>query len=211
MNKHDEQASPLDPDQAPVSPALQAALTQARWHLLALLAALTLFAAAESWLLLTDMALARVFALLAGLIAGLALAQLVHEWGHYLGARLSGATVPMKPEPALLAYDFDFQANSPRQFLWMSVGGSLGNIVAILLVCWLIPLDYPHRVAMLAATVGAAVFVAVLEWPIINHARRHQDPMGALVHQFGDGLAPVFRRSISAGVLAAVLLYWWLC
>lgn len=208
MATTDDDSAPLILDQAgqALSPAAKAALTQAKWHLLGLVGVVVLFASADAWVASSDLGIARVFAGIAAIVAAYGLAQLLHEWGHYLGARLSGARAPLKPTPALLAYDFDFQSNSPEQFLWMSVSGSIGNLLTIVLVWQSIPLDATHRIILLASTVGVAVFVAVLEWPVIAHAYKHRDPLAALSHGFAEGL-PVFRRAIIVGIGVGIASY----
>lgn len=189
------------------SPELQAAFTQAKWHILAFLGAVILFAVAESWLFISGLFVAGVFATLAAILSGFALAQLLHEWGHYAGARMAGADAPLKSEPALLAYDFDFKKNDNRQFLWMSYGGTIGNFLTIFLVWMLIPMDAPHRIALLATAIGMAGFVAYVEWPVINKVRNGEEPMVALAAVFGEG-APLFKRAAGVAVGVGLLAYW---
>ncbi|MEM8499832.1 MAG: hypothetical protein AAF542_17545 [Pseudomonadota bacterium] len=211
MGSTDNNDDPLDFEAAAKSmdPQLQAALTQGRWHLLGLLGIVILFAAADSWSTLTDLAVAEGFAVLAAILAGVGLAHLMHEWGHFLGARWSGANAPLKAEPALLAYDFDFKSNTNDHFLAMSYGGTLGNFLAIALIWWTIPMDEPHRIALLASAIAATGFVAKLEWPVILHARENKDPMAALIHGFGGGL-PTFRNALLVGGTVGLIAYWML-
>jgi len=190
-----------------VTPQMQAAFTQGKWHLLAFLGSVILFAAADSWVTVTSLGIAEGFAILAAIIAGYGIATLGHEWGHYLGAVLSGAKAPLKAEPAVLAYDFDIKNNSNEQFLAMSLGGTLGNIAVILLIWLTIPLDAPHRMALLASSIAAMAFVGTLEWPVIKHAKANKDPMAALVHGFGGGL-PTFRKAIIVAVVVGLLSFW---
>ena len=57
---------------------------------------------------------------------GYIVASVFHEWGHYLGARISGAqttrTLP-KNLTNLFRFSFDFGSNSATQFHSMSFGG----------------------------------------------------------------------------------------
>lgn len=190
-----------------ISPQTQAAVTQAKWHIPAFLGAVVLFAVGDTWVAVTSLGVASAFAVLAAIIGGYIIANLAHEWGHYLGARLAGAKAPLKSKPAVLAYDFDLENNSNDQFLAMSLGGTLGNIAAIVLIWVTIPLDEPHRMAFLAAAIGALAFVAPLEWPVMKHAREHKKPMEALKHGFGGGL-PTFQRAAIIGVVVALISYW---
>ncbi len=209
MDSTDNSDGPLDFEAAAkdIDPQLQAALTQGRWHGLGLLGVIILFAAADSWATLTDLGVARGFAVLAAVLAGIGFAHLMHEWGHFLGARWSGAKAPLKAEPTLLAYDFDFKSNTNEHFLAMSYGGTLGNFLAITLIALAIPMDEPHRVALLSSAIAAAGFVAKLEWPVILHARENKDPMAALMHGFGGGF-PVFRDAMLVGGAAGLIAYW---
>ena len=62
-----------------------------------------------------------------------ALAFLSHEWGHFSGARLSGAVSPvLKERKSFFMFNFKTAVNSRAQFLAMSLGGPVANW---LLVC----------------------------------------------------------------------------
>ena len=59
-------------------------------------------------------------------IAAYVAALPLHEWGHYLGARLTGARAPRTPlRTAWPLFNFDIAKNSDRQFLAMSIGGNV--------------------------------------------------------------------------------------
>ena len=60
-------------------------------------AALSLFAAADGWHDRSGGFLSGTVALIDGLLVGLGVAALIHEWGHFAGARLSGGTAPLRP------------------------------------------------------------------------------------------------------------------
>ena len=59
----------------------------ARTHALVFLAALSAFAAADSWSMLSGLGIAGLLCVITGALAGVTTATLVHEWFHYLGAR----------------------------------------------------------------------------------------------------------------------------
>jgi len=88
---------------------------------------------------------------LAGLSTGV-VAFLGHEWGHALGAKLSGATIyfadrMMSP----FLFFFDTAASTKSQFIAMSMGGYIASALAAVLALALLPRDH------LAGQVGLAV------------------------------------------------------
>jgi hypothetical protein len=178
---------------------------QAAWHLAAGFVAIGIWTALDSWRIVTGLPLATGLAVLGSVIAGLGLSHLFHEWGHFAGARLGGSISPVKGRPALLMFDFDYQRNSAEQFLASSVAGSAGNWLLVLVVALALPLDSASRAMLLATVSGAAVSVALLEWPVIAHAYRHRDPIAALTHGFGR--PGVFGRAIRGGIIAGFALW----
>ena len=89
---------------------------------------LAIFGGADSWARTTDLALAQFVVVFLGLVSGVVLAGLGHEWGHFVGARLSGGHAPTKPlQDFPQVFGFDFARNSSKAFIWLSVGGNAGN------------------------------------------------------------------------------------
>ena len=85
---------------------------------------------------------------------GLVLSHIIHEWCHFFGAVAGRATVTLKSRLHPLFFDFDFAANTRAQFLFLSFGGLLGNVLLLLLVA---PGDAPQSLMMtslLAAVAG---------------------------------------------------------
>ena len=62
-------------------------------------------------------ALALALACLGAVLFGVLLSHLFHEWGHYLGALLGGAPITLKPRPAPLFFDVDYERVTSREFL----------------------------------------------------------------------------------------------
>jgi hypothetical protein len=111
-----------------------------------------------------------------GVAAGLAVSYcgfLAHEWGHFLGAFWSGATV--RPSPSLLSFfllRFDTTKSNRRQFLAMSIGGFVATVLAILAIARLVPEGTVFgRTAILLAGAGAGL-TAVLEVPVFLRVLR---------------------------------------
>lgn len=178
---------------------------QAGWHLAAALTAFGIWAALDSWRLLTGLTIASVLSMVAGIAAGMGLSHQAHEWSHFLGARLFGAVSPVKERPAFLMYDYDFKRNTPEQFLAMSVAGSVGNWGLVLLVALTIPMDSAGRAMLLATTIAMGVYVAVLEFPAIRHALRERDPLAAMAAGFGRPAA--FTRATVAAVVTGLVAW----
>ena len=73
--------------------------------------------------------LAAVPAAVLGFIGAYVLCYVFHEWGHLIGARLSGAHMPLLPYRGALIGLFDPRTQSRKQFLWLSWGGVIGYLL----------------------------------------------------------------------------------
>ncbi len=167
-------------------------------HLFAAVSAFSVWAAADAWQAVTRLPAAGVLSVLAALPAGFVFATLVHEWGHFTGARVSGARYTVPARVGLYAFDYDFGANSVPQFLAMSWGGQAGGVVAVLLLVVALPLDTAGRCMVVASAVGSFFFAGMIEWPVIARVRRSGNPLGEL-SRIDRG---VIRRSAATGAVA---------
>lgn len=149
-------------------------------HALVLVAALSLFAAADSWSAISGLGLATLLCVITGALAGVTTATLVHEWFHYLGARYMRANFTVPARQGLFVFNWDFAGNTPRQFLIMSVAGNLGGVVAVLLLWNSVPADTLGRAALRGAAIASVIYAALIEWPVIRRARRSGDPLAEL-------------------------------
>ena len=149
----------------------------ATWHGAAAIAALTLFGAAHTWAAATGLPLAVGNAIAAAFLAGMVLAPLFHEWGHFAGARLSGAVSPVleKPYRLFFMFRFDMQANDTRQALWMSWGGQVGSWLLAAAILLLVPMDSFASAMLLATAVGQAFNASLFEIPVIMRTRAGAD------------------------------------
>ncbi len=145
----------------------------AAWHGAAAVAALTLFGAAHTWAAVSGLVLAAGTSIAAAFLAGMVLSPLFHEWGHFAGARLSGAVSPVleKPYKLFFMFRFDMQGNSTRQVLWMSWGGNIGSWLLPVGVLLLVPLDSFASAMLLATAVGQAFNASLFEVPVIFRTR----------------------------------------
>ena len=146
-------------------------------HGAAVVAVLTLFGAAHAWAANTDWLLASLVAPLAAFLAGMVLAPISHEWGHFAGARLSGAVSPVNAQPYrwFFIFNFDARTNSATQALWMSWGGQIGSWLAVLAVLLLVPMDSLVSAVLLATVLGQALNASVFEVPVMLRTRQSQD------------------------------------
>jgi len=170
-------------------------------HTLVLLLALAGFAAADSWSVITGLGIATLLSILTGALAGIAAANLVHEWFHYAGARYTGAAFNVPSRLGLFVYDWDFNANSSRQFLTMSVAGNIGGIVALILLWNAVPADNWGRAALRAGVCASVLFAALVEWPVMRRVRDGGDPLSELAKIPG-----ALKRNFTVTAVAGVLL-----
>ena len=149
------------------------------------LADLTLWGTATAWATTSGLVIAHVVALGNALFAGIIVSAIAHEWGHFAGARLAGAISPVMKKPARLyfMFEFDMQANTTDQFVWLGLGGILTNWLLALLLLVLVPLDTLAGPLLVAVAVAQAVNVSVFEVPVVLRARETGDHQQALDHQ----------------------------
>ncbi|MCY4344476.1 MAG: hypothetical protein OXE83_12980 [Gammaproteobacteria bacterium] len=136
-----------------------------------ILAGLALFGGAEAWAAASGLLLAQVVAVGNALVAGWVITNVLHEWGHYAGAKLARAAAPRVKPPGLsfFRYRFDLEGNSLAQFTAMSLGGNLAHWGVFAAAFLLLPMATatPAQSGFVAATFAFAVFASVIEWPII--------------------------------------------
>lgn len=174
-------------------------------HAVMLLGALTLWGAADAWAVATDWGLAWFVALANAVIAGHVVASTLHEWGHFAGARLSGSVSPVLKEPVryFFMFNFSFDENDRRQFLWMSWGGILVPWALVLLAPALLPIDNPSRAMLLAVLVTRAVQVSAFEVPVVMRTRAGGDPR----EELGRELQAGFGASRTVGVVVGAMVW----
>lgn len=173
-------------------------------HGAAALAALTLWGAADAWASDSGLMLAQLVALFNALFAGTALAYLAHEWGHFSGARLSGAISPVLKEPtSFFMFNFRDDLNSRSQFLAMSAGGPIANWSLFLLLFLLLPLTTLPQVLLVATSLAIAVSVSVFEVPVINRVTYGDDPAETVARRVRE--AGRFPRN--TGIVAGAVFF----
>ena len=176
-------------------------------HFVAVVAALTLFGAANTWALTSGIALALVVSVAAAYIAGTVLSAIIHEYGHYAGTVLSGAPhkVLRKPARYFFMFNFDMKAGTTRQALWLSWGGVLGSWLLVAALFLLLPMDGWASAALVATALGNAVNASVFEVPVIRKTMETGEFEKALYDRLeSPGL--VKMPGVVVGLLAFALL-----
>ena len=167
------------------------------------LVALTLWAAADTWYAVTGLGLAAIVSVLNGVLVGAALTGLVHEWGHLIGARLSGGTAPLAPAKDFLPlFNFDFAKSETSQFQAMSIGGNLPTWGFALLLAIALPLDAPGRIAIVSSAFGFSIFALVVEGPVMSRVAGGMDPAESL----GKITSGTIKAGGISGAVGALLL-----
>ncbi len=182
----------------------------AGYHFALVMGALTLWGAAEIWAQSTGWALARFVAVANALVAGVVIPSTLHEWGHFVGARIAGSASPVldAPRDHFFMFDFKMDENDPEQFGWMSWGGIVTPWLVVLLAAILVPVEITSGAALFATLVSQAVAVSVFEVPIAQAAARTGEPGRALSERVvGGGLDKSRRIGTAVGVVL-FLLFW---
>ena len=163
------------------------------------LAALSLWAAADTWYLVSGLGFALAISVLDAIFVGYILGALFHEWGHYTGAKLSGASAPrVKPKgTSLFRFNFDMAANTQRQFHWMSFGGWVFHWGLLAILVLAMPFDSIGRIALVSSVFGFILYATFIETGILRQTLGGSDPAETL----SQLSAKTFRQ---AGIVGSV-------
>ena len=157
-------------------------------HGIAALALFLLWAAADAWYGTTGLMIASMISVIMALVAGSWLASIIHEWGHFAGARLAGSYSPIVPEVrGIFMFGFNMEKNNRNQFLAMSMGGPIANWLFVIAIFSFIPMDNLGRAALLAMAFARAVSVCIFELPIINNVMNGGDPQTEIDTRLENG------------------------
>lgn len=193
---------------APVAEKDQASLFMVILRDVAIVSALlSLFAAAETWAQTSGLALAALLSVVDGFLVGIAAGALLHEWGHFVGARLGGGRAPLKPLSGFLPlFDFDYKNNDAKAFEWMSIGGNVAHFSVVLVFFFALPMSSPGAAALVAGAFGFAVFSSLVEFPVIRKARGGLSGLEALGTIPRDFVSRYFPWAVGAGLVAFAVL-----
>ena len=169
-------------------------------------AALAIWGGAEAWAISSGLALALVTAVATALIAGWVIASLLHEWGHYLGAKLARSEAPRINMPDILffRYNFDLEKNSLAQFTSMSIAGNIAHWGVFVAALLMLPMSTLAQTAFISATLAFAIYGSIVEWPIIARTLlRKVEPIQAFTHINSRFL---LRHQVYGGVVGLAFL-----
>lgn len=178
-----------------------------RIHAVAAVTTLILFGAAHTWAAASGWQLAAITSVIAAFMAGIVLASLAHEWGHFSGAMLSQSRVTVAEAPVnyFFMFNFDIAANDTRQALWMSWGGLAGSWGLVVALALLVPQDSWASAVLVATVFGTAVNASVFEVPVALRTRHSHDLGSELAAQLkSPGLVKL--PGLFAGIALAALL-----
>ena len=171
------------------------------------LAALTLWGAADAWASASGLLLAQSISILNAIFVGTAVAYIAHEWGHFSGARVSGAVSPVLKEPvSFFMFNFKHEANTRNQFLSMSFGGPAANWTLAIALLILLPLETVSQILLLATTVSIAVSVSVFELPVINRVMYGEGPEETITQRQAEVGTTPRNIGIAVGAGLATLM-----
>jgi hypothetical protein len=173
-------------------------------HAAIVLTAFTIWGTSDSWAAQSGLFLAEMVSLINAIFAGVILAYIFHEWGHFAGARISGAVSPVAKEPvSFFMFNFKDELNTREQFLSMSAGGPFANWGLFVLIFTLLPLNTWSQAMLLATTFAIAVSVSVFEFPVINAVMHGEKPAETInKRQRETGNTPR-----TAGIIAGATLW----
>ena len=166
------------------------------------LIALSVWAAADTWYLLSGLLFAQLLSIGDAIFVGYVLGALFHEWGHYSGAKLSGAQAPrVKPKGiSLFRFNFHMSVNDQRQCHWMSFGGWVMHWALLLLLVIAIPFDSLGRIALVSSVFGFIVYATFIETGILRQTLSGADPAETL----NQLTAKTFQQATIAGTVGGL-------
>ncbi|MEM9621112.1 MAG: hypothetical protein AAF993_05650 [Pseudomonadota bacterium] len=150
--------------------------------------------------------LAALLTAVLGFISAYVSCYIVHEWGHYAGARLAGAVIPIGTPRGIALGLFNPYDHSVRQFQSMSWGGVVGYTLTAIICVSL----YQPTLAYQALAVGGIAFVMQswsVDLPIILRIQRGAPVLPTASD--GASAAVIGRRTLQSwSVLTVGVVIW---
>ena len=175
-------------------------------HAAFVLGSLTLWGASDFWAAESELILALTLALINSIVAGTIVASILHEWGHFLGAKLSGSNAPLLEKTfSFFFFNFKDEGNTKGQFLKMSLGGPIANWSLVVAFFFLLPLETWSQVLFLATLLSIAVSVSIFEVPVLLRIREGE-PSVIIQKRLEEAGSSPRNIGILAGALGA--LFW---
>lgn len=159
-----------------------------------------------AWYTSSQGAVSMLLISIVGFLSAYVSCYLVHEWGHYAGARIASADVPLGSPRGIAMGLFDPTCHSVRQFQYMSWGGVAGYTATALLLLSMYQAHLPYQ----AVAVGAVAFVMQswsVDLPII--LRIQQGAPVLPTASDGASASVIGRRTLQSWSVLALLLAVW--
>jgi hypothetical protein len=166
---------------------------------------LSMFAATDTWYLITGFDIAWGLNTIVAAITGAAITTVVHEWAHYVGTRLGAANYTVPDRYGLFVYEFDYEGNTLAQFNTMSIIGQVGSWLSVFLLWQSVPMDTSGRVMLVGGAMASAIFAGLVELPVLKRVQTSGEPLKELAKIDQS----VLRRS-ALGSITGGLLFWYL-
>ena len=164
----------------------------------------SVWAGAEAWATVSGLAFAKILSAIGGLFVGLAVTGLSHEWGHFAGARMSGAVAPTTAASNFAGvFAFDLERSSDAQFRAMSVGGNVAHWTAAWILFFGLPGATIGQVALQSASLGFVAFATFVEAPVLRRAFSGQSSVEAL-GELVRAPRPILERAGRIGFATAL-------
>lgn len=166
----------------------------------------SIWAGAEAWATVSGLVFAKTLSAIGGMVVGLVVTGLSHEWGHFAGARMSGGVAPTAAASKFAGvFAFDLERSSDAQFRAMSVGGNVAHWAAAWILFFGLPGATIGQAAIQAAALGFVVFASVVELPVIWRAFRGQSSADAIA-ELARAPRPILERAGRIGFVTALAL-----
>ena len=173
-------------------------------HAAFVLGSLSLWGASDYWAAESGLVLALGLALINSIVAGIIIASILHEWGHFLGARLSGSNAPLLEKTfSFFFFNFKDEGNSKGQFLKMSLGGPTANWALVVGFFFLLPLETWSQMLLLATLLSIAVSVSIFEVPVMLRIQEGE-PSAIIQRRLEEAGSTPRNIGIIAGALGAI-------
>ena len=175
-------------------------------HAAFVLGSMSIWGVSDYWAAESGLVLALGLALINSIVAGTIIASILHEWGHFLGARLSGSNAPLLEKTfSFFFFNFKDEGNSKGQFLRMSLGGPIANWALVVGFFFLLPLETWSQILLLATLLSIAVSVSIFEVPVMLRIQQGE-PSVIIQRRLEEAGSTPRNIGIIAGAVSAIFL-----
>ena len=146
---------------------------------------------------------------IAGFVMAYTITYILHEWGHYVGAKLSGSTMPFAPYKSVLIGYFDIDSHTKKQFLFLSWGGVIAYTGSAIFLASIYLSGTLPNIAPGLAVAGLAFLVQswAVDLPQIFKVHKGADPKKTNTEGATGPL--ILRRTAQTWSLLTIALFFW--